>query len=101
MTAVLVYLYKFLGMTPAGIGKTGKRESAWTLILIALALTILAMWYGVDMVSATTAVLMTLWGAAIAAIAGAYKLEHDKTMRPPPAADPNHGDDDLAGGDDR
>lgn len=77
-------LCRVAGVTPNG-GKTGKREAAWALISIALVLTIYAMSKGVEMVSASSAVLMTVWGFAISAAAGAYKLEYDKqgvSLRP-------------------
>lgn len=68
-----------LGVTPNG-GKTGKREAAWALIALALVLTGTSMYMGVAMVQAMTAVLMAVWGSAILAVAGAYKLEHDKDI---------------------
>lgn len=68
-----------IGVTPDG-AKTGKREAAWALVALALILTGISMYMGVAMVQAMTAILATLWGAAILAIAGAYRLEHDKTI---------------------
>lgn len=75
---MLHYLFRFLGVTPDQPGKSGKRESAWTIVLIALALTVASMWAGVEMVQAMTALLMAIWGSGIVALGGAYKLEHDK-----------------------
>lgn len=72
-------LLNILGVTPEG-DKTGKREAAWALIALALALTIAAMCVGVAMVQAMTAILMALWASAILAVAGAYKLEHDSSV---------------------
>lgn len=79
---MFVWLLKLLGVTP-NHGKTGKRESAWALIAIAFALTLTAMWWGAEMVQAMTAVLVIIWPSAILAVAGAYKLEHDKTLLQP------------------
>lgn len=75
---MLVWLLRGLGVTPEGSGKTGKREAAWMLVGIALLLTGSSMYLGIEMVGAMTAVLMLVWPAAIAALVGAYKLEHDK-----------------------
>ena len=72
-------LLKILGVTPEG-DKTGKREASWALIFIAAAFTVAAMIIGVAMVTAMTAILMAIWGAAILAVAGAYKLEHDVSL---------------------
>lgn len=77
---MLHYLFRFLGVTPEPPGKSGKRESAWTIVLIALALTVASMWAGVEMVQAMTALLMAIWGSGIVALGGAYKLEHDKGL---------------------
>lgn len=72
-------LLKILGVTPEG-EKTGKREAAWALVFIATAFTVAAMIMGAAMVTAMTAILMAMWGAAILAVAGAYKLEHDISL---------------------
>lgn len=74
---MFVYILKLFGVTP-NHGKTGKREAAWALVAIALGLTIAGMWAGADMVTAMTAILVIIWPSAILAVAGAYKLEHDK-----------------------
>lgn len=78
---MIVHLLRLLGVTPASAGKTGKREAAWMLVGIALGLTVGAMADGEGMVTAMTAILMVLWPAAIAALAGAYKLEVDRLRR--------------------
>lgn len=76
------WFLRLLGVTPDG-EKTGKREAAWALIALALLLTGVSMFMGVDMVQAMTAILMAIWGSAILAVAGAYKLEHDKGILKP------------------
>lgn len=83
---MFVWLFRSLGVTPACGGKTGKRESAWALVAVAIGLTVTAMFFGPEMVHAMTAVLVVVWPSAILAVAGAYKLEHDKailTGKPP------------------
>lgn len=77
-----VNFLNILGVTPDG-EKTGKREASWALIALALVLTVTSMCIGVAMVQAMTAVLMAVWGSAILAVAGAYKLEHDKDILKP------------------
>lgn len=77
---MLTLVLRMLGLAPRQTGKTGKRESAWGLLLIALALTLLAMSIGPDMVQAMTIIFSVLWPSAILALAGAYKLQHDKDM---------------------
>lgn len=72
------YLLRFLGVSPDVPGKTGKRETAWAMVLIALILTSWSMWLGETMVSAMTAILLGLWAFATTILGGAYKLEHDK-----------------------
>lgn len=75
---MLVFILRILGVTPDYGGKTGKREASWTLVLIALAITGAAMFHGPEMITAATPILVMLWPAAILAVCGAYKLEHDK-----------------------
>ncbi|MFC6488041.1 hypothetical protein [Nitratireductor sp. GCM10026969] len=96
---MFVHLLRLLGVTPND-GKTGKREAAWALIAIALGLTLGAMWAGFEMVQAMTAVLVIIWPSAILAVAGAYKLEHDKEAwrqaQPPRSYRPSHWPQDVA-----
>ncbi|MCC0035498.1 MAG: hypothetical protein H6887_09580 [Hoeflea sp.] len=75
---MLVHLLRFLGVAPRITGKSGKREAAWLVFASAGALTLFAMWTGVEMVSAMTAVLMVIWPAALGLLGAAYKLEFDK-----------------------
>lgn len=77
-----VWLLRLLGVTPNG-GKTGKREASWALVTVALGLTSAAMYLGPEMVQAMTAVLVIVWPSAILAVAGAYKLEYDRTLLTP------------------
>ncbi|MDA4845974.1 hypothetical protein [Hoeflea poritis] len=74
---MFVRLLHLLGVTPND-GKTGKREASWALVFIAIAMTVGAMIHGEGMVSAMSDILTLTWLAAIAAVGGAYKLEHDK-----------------------
>jgi len=76
---MLVHILRFLGVAPRVTGKSGKREAAWLVFVCAVALTVLAMWTGVEMVSAMTALLMVIWPSALGLLAAAYKLEFDKT----------------------
>jgi len=76
---MLRFVLNLLGLAPDG-RKTGKREAAWALILIALTLTLVAMFWGEGMVSAMTAILVIIWPSAILAVAGAYKLQHDVSL---------------------
>lgn len=85
---MFVHLLRLLGVTP-NHGKSGKREAAWALIAIALGLTIAGMWLGHEMVAAMTAILVIVWPSAILAVAGAYKLEHDKGIWKREAAAPD------------
>lgn len=78
---MLVWLLRSLGVTPGCDGKTGKREAAWALVLVALALTAAAMWKGPDMVEAMSSVLAIVWPAAVLAVCGAYKLEYDRGQK--------------------
>ncbi len=73
-------LYWVLGLAPNG-AKTGKREAAWTLVLIVFSLQVGAMAAGTAMVQAMTAVLMLLWPSAVGAVLFVYKLQHDKQKR--------------------
>ncbi len=69
-----------LGVNPKGNGKTGKREAAWTLMLIALALTavyIVVVWFKPGIWSGLRDVVMLAWGAAVGAVMYAYKMEND------------------------
>lgn len=77
---MFVWFFRLMGVTPACGGKTGKRESAWALVAVAIGLTVTAMFFGPEMVHAMTAVLVVVWPSAILAVAGAYKLEHDKAI---------------------
>lgn len=84
-------MLRFLGVTPDG-SKTGKREAAWTLIAISLGLTIGAMILGHELATAIQPVLLMIWPSSILAVAGAYKLQHDKQMaqqglEPPPVSE--------------
>lgn len=49
------------------------RIAAWVMFATALALTILAMFMGVDMISALSAILTGIWTAALGLLAFAYK----------------------------
>lgn len=75
---MLLHLLRLLGVTPRIVGKSGKREAAWLVFFSAVALTLVAMWIGVDMVSAMTAVLVVIWPTALGLLGAAYKLEFDK-----------------------
>lgn len=75
---MLVHMLRILGVAPRTPGKSGKREAAWLVFVSAIALTIFAMWTGVEMVSAMTAVLMVIWPSALGLLGAAYKLEYDK-----------------------
>lgn len=75
---MLVHLLRWLGVTPDRAGKTGKREAAWMVTAITLALTVYAMALGERMVDAMTPVLMVLWPSSLALLGAAYKLEYDK-----------------------
>lgn len=77
---MFVYILRFLGVTSTGKGRTGKREAAWALVAIALGLTIAGMVMGAEIMQAMDSVLIILWPSAILAVAGAYKLEHDKAL---------------------
>lgn len=77
---MLTFILKILGLNPKGNGKTGKREAAWGLVFIALGVTIVVIYQGAEMMSAAVGVLVILWPSAILAVAGAYKLEHDKKL---------------------
>lgn len=77
---MLTYILKFLGLNPTGNGKSGKREAAWGLIAIAMVVTVLVIMKGAAMMSAAVGLLVVLWPSAILAVAGAYKLEHDKKL---------------------
>lgn len=87
MIASLLHL---LGVTPAGNGKTGKREAAWTFTGIALALTIAAMALGLEMFEAASPLLLLLWTIAASLLAGAYGLDWKaKQAGPTPVAEPD------------
>lgn len=72
-----VFICRAFGVTPVG-DKTGKREAAWAAVALAAALTVYAVERGViaDMVG----VLVIIWPSALALVAAAYKLEHDKQV---------------------
>ena len=78
---MFVHLLRFLGVAPRDPGKSGKREAAWAVILIASFFTAWAFWHGVEMISAATALLMALWAAALGLLGAAYKLEWDQTKK--------------------
>ena len=78
---MLVYLLHKLGVTPNGDGKTGGREATWTLIVIALSLTVTSMFMGPEMVHAMTAILAALWSASVAALVYVYKLKGDQSSQ--------------------
>lgn len=81
---MLVHLLHKLGVTPNGDGKTGGREAAWTLIAVALSLTVTSMFMGPEMVHAMTAILAALWSASVAALVYVYKLKGDQPSHPLP-----------------
>lgn len=85
---MLVHLLRLLGVAPRITGKSGKREAAWLVFACAVALTLAAMWIGVEMVSAMTAVLMVIWPAALGLLGAAYKLEFDKAKAAKPTSMP-------------
>ena len=93
---VLVHLLRFLGVAPRITGKSGKREAARLVFATAIALTPFAMWTGVEMVSATTAVLMVIWPAALGLLGAAYKLEFDKVRTDREASLPHGWPEDIA-----
>ena len=100
---MLTHILRFLGLASSKPWKSGKREAAWALMVIVIALTVYAMWIGIEMVYAMTAILMVLWPAAIAAMAAAYKLSDDNSkLFPSPSRIPDEHDraveDALAGG---
>ncbi len=70
-------LRRLLGVTPDDGSKTGAREISIVLLAIALGLTIFVIAKGPDHISAATGILWVVWGAAITAVVGAYKLKHD------------------------
>lgn len=92
---MLVHLLRFLGVAPRIVGKSGKREAAWLVLAVAVALTVAAMWVGVEMVSAMTALLMLIWPSAIGLLAAAYKLEFDKVRDDRAAVTPPGWPDDI------
>jgi hypothetical protein len=75
---MLVHILRFLGVAPRIAGKSGKREAAWLVFASAVLMTFAAMWLGVEMVSAMTAVLVVIWPTALGLLGAAYKLEFDK-----------------------
>ncbi|WP_299864358.1 hypothetical protein [uncultured Hoeflea sp.] len=93
---MLVHLLRFLGVTPRVAGKTGKREAAWLVFASAVGLTIAAMIFGSEMVSAMTAVLVVIWPTALALLGAAYKLEFDKVQSQIDAASPPGWPADIA-----
>ncbi len=93
---MLTVVLKILGLAPSKYGKSGKREASWALMLIAMVLTIYAMWIGIEMVSAMTGVLCIIWPFAIGAMAGAYKLEHDVSKPAPTYQVDKQAEDALA-----
>jgi len=93
---MLVHLLRILGVAPRITGKSGKREAAWLVFGCAAALTLVAMWLGVEMVSAMTAVLMIIWPAALGLLGAAYKLEFDKVKTDRAETLPNGWPEDIA-----
>lgn len=74
-----IAICRMFGVTPDG-DKTGKREAAWAVVVLATALTAFAMYLGTEMVSAMVGVLVVIWPSSLALVAAAYKLEHDKQV---------------------
>ena len=93
---MLVHVLRFLGVAPRIAGKSGKREAAWLVFGCAVALTLAAMWVGVEMVSAMTAVLMVIWPAAVGLLGAAYKLEFDKVKTDRAVVVPDGWPEDIA-----
>lgn len=93
---MLVHILRLLGVAPRSTGKSGKREAAWLVFTCAVVLTVLAMWTGVEMVSAMTALLMVIWPAALGLLGAAYKLEFDKVRADRSAVVPADWPDDIA-----
>jgi Flp pilus assembly protein TadB len=93
---MLVHILRVLGVAPRVSGKSGKREAAWLVFACAVALTVLAMWTGVEMVSAMTALLMVIWPSALGLLGAAYKLEFDKVKADRPATGPDGWPSDIA-----
>lgn len=78
---MIPFLLKMLGVSPGSASdKTGAREAAWTLIGIALGLTIGSMWRGPETVREMVPVLIVIWPSAILAVCGAYKLQFDRKV---------------------
>lgn len=93
---MLVHILRFLGLAPRSAGKSGKREAAWLVFASAVTITLYAMWIGVEMVSAMTALLMVIWPTALGLLGAAYKLEFDKVRTERSAARPEGWPDDIA-----
>lgn len=93
---MFVYILRFLGLAPRSAGKSGKREAAWLVFASAVLLTLYAMWIGVDMVSAMTALLMVIWPTALGLLGAAYKLEFDKVRSERVEAWPEGWPEDIA-----
>ncbi|WP_223479265.1 hypothetical protein [Oricola indica] len=85
----------FLGVTPQGGGKTGKREAAWAFTLIPLVLTLMLVGLAVagyfaggdiepiiNLISALREVLIFLWTAAAGFLTTAYGLEWRSKQSP-------------------
>lgn len=49
------------------------RFAAWVMFATALVLTLAAMWFGIEMLSALTAILTAIWTAAIGLLGFAYR----------------------------
>jgi Flp pilus assembly protein TadB len=92
---MLVHILRFLGVAPRITGKSGKREAAWLVFACAIALTVFAMWAGVEMVSAMTALLMVIWPSALGLLGAAYKLEFDLSKTERAAQSPNGWPEDI------
>ncbi|WP_420408712.1 hypothetical protein [Hoeflea sp.] len=93
---MLVHILRFLGVTPRIPGKSGKREAAWLVFASAVLMTLAAMWIGVEMVSAMTAVLVVIWPTALGLLGAAYKLEFDKVKADRAEAVPPGWPEDIA-----
>ncbi len=80
---MFVYLLRALGVAPERAGKSGARETAWVVVIIALGLTTSAMWQGTAMVDSMEALLIFIWGFASTLLAGAYKMKSDRLKGDP------------------
>lgn len=82
-------LLKLLGLAPPK-PKTGAREAAVLVFIVAEATTIGAMWAGPGMVSAMVPVLGIMWPATLGFMGYAFKMKNDrvKAETPPPPMPP-------------